>query len=159
MNISLELQNKSIGINSLPVFCKVKNTCNITLNYSLDLFHGEVLPLLPPPSLLSPSLSSETIKLMRPEVGAAAAGGCSRLLSSPLSFPSITLSFSLILSLTLSLLVFQSLFPSPSRPSVDLLSVACCCCRQTFAVLQQKLCYSGDSGDRHFISALLTSWW
>lgn len=99
---------------------------------------------------------------MRPEVGAAAAGGCSPLLSSPLSFSSITLSPSLILPLTLPLPVFQSLFPSPSRPSVDLLSVACCCCCccwQTFAVLQQKLCYSGDSGDRHFISALLTSWW
>lgn len=114
-----------------------------------------MFPLLPPrsPSLLSPSMSTETIKLMRPEVGAAA-GGCS-LSFPPPTIPFIALSLSVSLSsLILALLFLPPLFASPL--SVCRFIISC-------LLLLADLCHSSKaqlcSGDRHFISALLTSWW
>lgn len=87
---------------------------------------------------------------MRPEVGAAA-GGCS-LFSSP-NYPFYH-SLSLSSPLILALLFLPPLFASPL--SVCRFIIGC-------LLLLADLCHSSKallcSGDRHFISALLTSWW
>lgn len=107
----------------------------------LSLFCSYSSPLLSrcTPSLLSPSPSTETIKLMRPEVGAAA------------------------------VVCFLSFLPRPSRLSLHLLHPLTYSFSPVYAIsfpslsfclfaTAAKLCLSGDSGDRHFISAFLTSW-